>query len=70
MKVKTIFGIDTNGNDIFVIQKANMFKIITEKPTSKQWSDIAVEFNMSIENRKKVEEDFREWKNWYLKATK
>jgi len=70
MKVKTIFGIDTNGNDIFVIQKANMFKIITEEPTSKQWSDIAVEFNMSVEDRKKVKEDFREWKVWYLGATK
>jgi len=68
MKVKTIFGIDTNGNDIFVVQKANMFKIIKEEPTASEWSDICIDFNLSHQEEVKLKEAFYEWKNWYKKV--
>jgi len=68
MKVKTVFGIDTNGNDIFVIQKANMFKILKEEPTDKEWSDLAVEFNLSFAEAEIIKYSFNEWKNWYKKV--
>jgi len=65
MKVETIFGIDTNGNDIFVVKKANMFKIITMEPSASEWSDICIEFNLSINEERQIKEAFYEWKNWY-----
>ncbi len=68
MKVKTIFGIDTNGNDIFVIQKANMFKVLTEEPTYEEWNVLAVEFNLSFTEIESIKHSFNEWKNWYKKV--
>ncbi len=68
MKVKTIFGIDTDGNDIFVIQKANVFKILTREPTDEEWSNLAVEFNLSFAEVELIKYSFNEWKNWYKKA--
>ena len=65
MKVETIFGIDTNGNDIFVIKKANMFKVITEEPTDEEWNDLSIDFNFSLEELIKIKDSFYEWKNWY-----
>jgi len=67
MKIKTIFGIDTNGNNIFVIQKANMFKILTEEPTEKEWNELAVEFNFSQNELAKIKYAFQDWKDWYKK---
>jgi len=65
MKVKIIFGIDANGNDIFVIKKANMFKILTEEPSASEWSDICIEFNLSHQEEVELKTTFDEWKSWY-----
>ena len=67
-QIKVVFGIDENGKDIFVIQKANMFKTLYEEP--KEWIDLFQHFNMNHEEMDYVQDMFEEWKNWYKKIRK
>jgi hypothetical protein len=62
-QIKVVFGIDENGEDIFVIQKANMFKVLYEEP--REWIDLFQQFNLSHQEMDYVQEMFEEWKNWY-----
>jgi len=62
-QIKVIFGLDENGNDIFVIQKVNMFKVLYKEPDV--WIDLFQQFNMNHEEMDYVQEMFEEWKNWY-----
>jgi len=68
--MKIIFGLDENGNDIFVINKNNVFKIIKEEPTSNEWTDIFINLNISYDEELKIRKKFNEWNDWYKQIKK